>query len=97
MPFSGKRSARERIPSQVNLDPDLVSIISDRAARNLRTKGAEIVHLLTFAILNDPEANIHEHFRIHASNGAHPLKTWHRNPDSGDMCNVGVTAHRRAS
>ena len=77
MPFSGKRSARERIPSQVNLDPDLVSIISERAARNRRTKGAEIVHLLTFAILNDPECNIHEHFRMNANRHAHSSKVTH--------------------
>ena len=77
MPFSGKRTARERIPSQVNLDPDLVSIIAERAARNRRTKGAEIVHLLTFAILNDPECNIHEHFRMFAPEPAQPRKVTH--------------------
>lgn len=77
MAFNGKRSARERIPSQVNLDPDLVAIIADRAARNRRTKGAEIVHLLTFAILNDPEAGIHEHFRMNAPQYAHPRTVTH--------------------
>lgn len=53
--FEGKRLDRMRFPSQVAVDPELGSEIRRRAAKNMRTLGAEIVRLLTLGILNDTE------------------------------------------
>ncbi len=64
MAFNGKRSARERIPSQVNVDPELSAAIRDSAARGHRSIGAEIVRLLTFAILNDSASGVYAQFLI---------------------------------
>lgn len=64
MAFNGKRSARERIPSQVNVDPDLSMAIRISAARKLRPVGNEVVRLLTFAILNDSEVGVYAQFLI---------------------------------
>ena len=64
MAFNGKRSARERIPSQVNVDPELSAAIRDSAARGHRSIGAEIVRLLTFAVLNDSAIGCYAQFLI---------------------------------
>lgn len=58
--FNGKRSFR----MLVNIDPELADIIEERAIRRFRTIGSEIEYLLTFATLNDPEANVHDQFRM---------------------------------
>lgn len=79
MAFNGKRSERIRIPQQVNADPDLCLAIKERAARNLRPIGAEIVRLLMVGILNDPQISIHEHFLLNAHANSALRKVTHIN------------------
>ena len=79
MPFNGKRTARERIPSQVNLDPDLSGAIRISAELNMRPIGNEIVCLLTDAILNHPKIGVYAQFRTNAHVMAPPRKITHIN------------------
>lgn len=86
----GKRTQRERIPSQVNVDSELSEAIRIRAIRSRRTVGSEIVHLLTVGVVNDPEETVYEHFRSNAHVMAPPRTVTHISPQA-----VNVTVKRR--
>ena len=60
--YGGKRIARMRIPTQVNQDPEMSREIKDRAARQMRPVGSEIIHLLKIGLYNDPEQIVFEYF-----------------------------------
>lgn len=55
MAYDGKKEARMRLPAQVRSDPRMVSAIIDRASRNNRSPGNEVLHLLICGLLHDPD------------------------------------------
>jgi hypothetical protein len=66
--FTGKRLARLRI----NVDPELIGIITERAERHKRPVSMEVDHLLEVGLCNDPEEDVHSQFRLYAAMMAPP-------------------------
>jgi hypothetical protein len=60
MAYDGKRSARMRIPTLVNMDPELGAEIRAGAAREVRPIGLHIVVLLTEAVIARRRTVVHE-------------------------------------
>lgn len=71
---TSKRTGRLKLPGQVNLAPETVDAIHERAERSRRPIGSEIEHLLMVGLCADPEATVYDHLRLFAPVMAPPRK-----------------------